>query len=504
MLRAWATRRRAELAAQDPARTQLRTLRGLLRRAAATEFGRAHDFAAITDVAAYQRRTALRDFEQFSAEYWQRAFPWLDNVSWPGRIPAFAKSSGTTGGPSKYIPVSRAMSRSNAGAARDVLAFHFAARPDSRILGRKSVLLGGSTALETLAPGIVAGDLSGLVLARVPAWARGRSLPPPELARLDWAEKISGLASVVLRERIASINGTPSWMLLFFDQLAALRPGERLAQMFPDVELMTHGGVGFGPYRDRVRWWLEGSRAVTREVYTASEGFIAYADRGDGEGLRLVLDRGLFFEFVRPEDLGGANADRRWVADAELGVEYALVLSTNAGLWSYVLGDTVRLVERHPPRVLITGRTAWMLSVAGEHLIAAELDAAMDEAARAVGRRLVEYAAAPVPPAGADPRGGHLYAVELDGAADAGAFGRALDAALVRMNDDYAAHRGGGFGMKDPDVRFVPPGGFVRWMTARGKLGGQNKVPRVMADAAALRGLLGEALIGSGPDGEGR
>ncbi len=183
-----------------------------------------------------------------------------------------------------------------------------------------------------------------------------------------------------------------------------------------------HGGVGFAPYRERFAWWLDGSAALTREVYAASEGFIAIADRGDGEGMRLVLDRGLFFEFVRPADLGSANPDRRWVADAEPGVEYALVLSSNAGLWSYVLGDTVRLLQTHPPRLLVTGRTAWSLSVAGEHLIGAELDAAMAEAARAVGRKVVEYAAAPVAPDATDARGGHLFAVELDGPADAAAL----------------------------------------------------------------------------------
>ncbi len=489
-LRLWAARRRAGLAAQDAVATQRRTLAGLLRRAAGTAFGRAHDFAGIADVAAYQRRVRLRDFEAFWAEFWQPAFPRIGGVTWPGPIPAFAKSSGTTGGPSKYIPVSPAMTRANAGAARDVMAFHFAARPDSRVLGAKNLLLGGATVLDQLAPGIVAADLSGLVGARVPSWARGRVLPPPDIARLAWREKIARLAPVALGERVASISGTPSWMLLFFDQLAALRPGARLVDMFPDLELMVHGGVGFGPYRERVQGWLGGSRALTREVYPASEGFFAFADRGDGEGLRLILDRGIFYEFVCPDDLDGDNPDRRWVADAELGVEYALVLSTNAGLWSYVIGDTVRLVERHPPRLLVTGRTAWMLSVAGEHLIAAELDAAMGVAAQAVGRRLVEYAAAPIPPQGDDPRGGHLFAVELDGPAEAAAFGRALDTALARGNDDYAAHRSEGFGMRDPDVRLLPPGRFVRWMGERGKLGGQHKVPRVVAGVGSLAGLV--------------
>ncbi len=490
-MRLWATRRRAELARQDAVQAERETLARLLRRAQATAFGRAHDFAAIRDVAAYQRRVRLRTYEEFAAEWWSTRFPVLDGTTWPGPIRYLAKSSGTAGAATKHIPVSRAMLRANTRAALDVLTFHLAARPGSRVLAAKNFLLGGSTALEVLRDGVRAGDLSGIAAAAIPRWARGRSFPPERLALLpDWHEKMARIAPLSLQQRIASISGTPSWMLLFFEMLGGLRPGARLAQLYPALELVVHGGIGFAPYRDRFAWWLAGSAALTREVYAASEGFIAIADRGDGEGMRLLLDRGLFFEFVRPTELGCANPDRRWIADAEIGVEYALILSSNAGLWSYVLGDTVRLIDRHPPRLLVTGRTAWSLSVAGEHLIGAELDSAMAEAGRAVGRQVVEYAAAPVSPDAADARGGHLFAVELDGKADRAAFARALDAALARLNEDYAAHRAGGFGLRDPDVRLLAPGSFARWMAARGKLGGQNKVPRVVNGAAQIATLL--------------
>ncbi len=486
-------RRLAELARQDPVAAQRRTLRRLLRRAEATAFGRAHDFAAIGDVADYQRHVPLRTYEAFAAEWWDRGFPVLDGATWPGPIRYLAKSSGTTGAAAKHIPVSPALLRANRRAAMDVLAYHLAAKPGSRVLGAKNFLLGGSTALEVLGGGVRAGDLSAIAATTLPVWVRGRAFPPASLALLpDWREKMARIAPLSLGQRIASISGTPSWLLLFFDMLAALRPGARLAQLYPALELVVHGGVGFAPYREQFAHWLEGSAALTREVYAASEGFCAIADRGDGEGMRLVLDRGLFFEFVRLADLGSANPDRRWIADAEPGVEYALVLSSNAGLWSYVLGDTVRLVQTDPPRVLITGRTAWSLSVAGEHLIGAELDEAITEAARSLGRRVVDYAAAPVPPDMADARGGHLFAVELDGAADPVAFGAALDAALRRLNEDYAAHRAGGFGLRDPDVRLLLPGAFMRWMAARGKLGGQNKVARVTPSVAELAGLFEE------------
>jgi hypothetical protein len=304
---------------------------------------------------------------------------------------------------------------------------------------------------------------------------------------------MEALASQALERKVTSISGTASWMLLFFETAGALRrPNERLRDFFPALELLVHGGVGFAPYRDRFGYWLEGSAALTREVYAASEGFIAVADRGNDEGMRLLVDRGLFFEFVRPAELGSATPDRRWVANADLYEEYALVLSTNSGLWSYSLGDTVRLVSREPPRIFVTGRLSWTLSVAGEHLIGAELDVAVSEAARTVGRQLVEYSAAPVRPDASDARAGHLFVVELDGAADTLAFAQALDAALKQVNEDYAAHRAGDFGLRPPDVRLLAPGSFARWMERRGKLGAQNKVPRVVASPESLVPLLAD------------
>jgi hypothetical protein len=477
---------------QDAADVQRRTLLRLLRRAAPTAFGRAHGFAGIGTVAQYQRAVPLRTYEAFWREWWEPAFPLVGGVTWPGKIRYFVNSSGTTSGTTKRIPLSMAMMRGNSLAGLDMLGWHFQRCPGSRIAAGKNVFLGGTTALEQLAPGIEAGDLSGVVAKAQPMYARGRALPPPEVSCLsDWREKMARLAPLALAADVRSVSGTASWMLLFFEACAALRPpGARLRDLFPNLELLVHGGVGFDPYRPRFAEWMEGSRALTREAYAASEGFVAMADRGDGEGLRLVLDRGLFFEFVRPEELGLAKPDRRWIADAELDVEYALVLTTNAGLWSYVIGDTVRLASRDPPRILVTGRTSWFLSVVGEHLIGAELDRGMAEAAAAVGRRVMEYSAAPIQPDEHDSRGGHLFAVELDGPADPAVFGAVLDTAFKRMNEDYAAHRGDGFGLRDPVIRLLPPGSFERWMERRGKLGAQNKVPRVVASVQALSGLL--------------
>jgi hypothetical protein len=494
LLRIAAARRLAALAHMDPVQAQAATLRGLLRSAARTRFGGDHGFGKIRAVEDYQAAVPLRQYEAFWRDYLQPAFPALRDMTWPGLIPSFAQSSGTTGGPTKRIPVSRGMIRSNAGAAFDTLAFHLAARPQSRLLGGLNLLLGGSTGLERLAPGVTAGDLSGIAASRMPLWARLRAFPPPELALVaDWEKKSAALAAASLKQDIRSISGTPSWLLLFFDQLAAHRPGapRRLVEFYPNLELVIHGGVSFTPYQDSMAAWLEGSHCETREVYAASEGFIAMADRGPGDGLRLVLDRGLFFEFVRPSEIDDPRADRRWLANAELGQEYALVLSTNAGLWSFIVGDTVVLTERNPPRLLITGRTAFTLSAFGEHLIVQELDQGTTEAARALGTTASDYVAAPLFPDAARPRGGHIFIVELARPSQGreAEFSEVLDATLRRLNADYADHRKGGFGMSPPEVILVPQGSFTAWMRSRGKLGGQNKVPRVINDAKLLADL---------------
>ena len=495
VMRAAAARRLAALARSDPVQTQRATLARLLRQAARTRFGREHGFAGIATVGEYQARVKLRDYDAFAAQYWDSAFPRLRNLTWPGLIPFFAQSSGTTGGPTKRIPVSRAMIAANSGAGFDTAAFHLVARPQSRLFGGLNILLGGSSALERLAPGVHAGDLSGIAADQMPVWARPRAFPPRALALIgDWEAKMAAMAPDSLRRDIRSISGTPSWMLLFFEQLAALRPGRtrRLVELYPNLELVVHGGVAFAPYQDSMAAWLEGSRAETREVYAASEGFIAMADRGPGEGLRLVLDRGLFFEFVRPGELAADTPDRRWLATADLGVEYALILSSNAGLWSYIVGDTVMLTQRHPPRLLITGRIAFTLSVFGEHLIAQELDSAVAAAARALGVAVTDYAAGPVLPRHDQPRGGHVFVVETSPPAPGleTAFAATLDHTLAALNADYAAHRLGDFGMAPPLVKLAPPGLFAAWMLRRGKLGGQNKVPRVINDPALLADLL--------------
>jgi GH3 auxin-responsive promoter len=489
----YAQRRLASLARLDPVHAQARELDWLLQIALHTRFATAHRFADIRSVAEYQSAVKLRQYQAFWERWWRPHFPVLRDVTWPGLINYFAESSGTSTGVTKYIPVSHEMIRANRRAALDVLVFHTAARPHTRILGGKTLVLGGSTALRRLAPGVWSGDLSGIAATKVPFWARNRVFPPRDIALIpDWERKIALVAERALAEDIRGISGTPSWLLLFFERLAALRPNapRRLVEFFPNLELLVHGGVGFAPYAESFSRWLEGSHAETREVYPCSEGFVAIADRGPGDGLRLILDNGLFYEFVPAEQLDDPAPVRHWIANAEIGRNYALVVTSNAGLWSYVLGDTVELTGLDPPRLRITGRITYDLSAFGEHLTGAELDAAIAAAAASVGTRVIDYAATALAPTSSEPRGGHLFIVEFDPAnADVDPFARALDSALAHGNADYAVHRQGDFGMLPPRVGALPAGGFAAWMASRGKLGGQHKVPRVIHDPALLADL---------------
>jgi len=501
LLRLYAFRRRRQLAALEPTAAQSTELLTLVSRAGDTRFGRDHAFSSIRSVADFQKNVPLRTYDAFWDAYWEPDFPHLTDCTWPGTVPFFAVSSGTTRGVTKFLPLSNDMNRSNVRAATDLLVHHVTNRPATRILGGRSFMLGGSTALIEHAPGIFSGDLSGIAAKVMPWWARRRYFPPRALETIeDWEIKIDRFARASLDQDIRSISGTPSWLLLYFETLFEITgtTSGRLSDVYPDLEMLVHGGVSFEPYRARFDALLANGHAETREVYPASEGFFAIADRGPGEGLRLIIDNGLFYEFVPTDELGSTQPTRHWIADVETGVNYALVVSSNAGLWSYVVGDTVRFVDLDPPRVLVTGRTAYTLSAFGEHLIGEEIGAAVTDAAGAIDAQVTDYAVGSLFPDSESTRGGHLYVVEFAELVEAPArtdrFAAALDQHLIETNEDYAAHRAEGFGLNPPRVHAVRPGTFAAWMKRRGQLGGQHKVPRVINDQtlfADLRAFAG-------------
>jgi hypothetical protein len=492
LFRIYARRRRQAVSRENAVAVQNAQLMALIGRAKDTRFGRDHDFAKLRSIGDFQRAVPLRRYENFWTDYWKEPFPVLDNVSWPGRIPFFAASSGTTSGTSKYIPVTAGMNRANARAALDLLVHHLHHRPKSRVLGGKSFMLGGSTALVERAPGIASGDLSGIAMKERPRWLRPFTFPPAEIGReTDFEKKVEKIVELAPRSDIRVVAGTPSWLLLLFDRQMRRAGAHSLRALYPKLELVVHGGVNFKPYRARFESLLDGA-AELREAYAASEGFIALQDETPETGLRLIADNGLFFEFVPVEELGRDAPTRHTVADAEPGVNYALVLTSCAGLFAYVIGDTVRFVSRDPPRILVTGRTSYSMSAFGEHLIGEEIENAVVAAADSIGETVSDFSMGALFPAAAGEAGGHLYVVEFAGGLRADALARfsaALDQDLKARNDDYRSHRGDS-SVKPPEILAVPPGTFAGWMKARGRMGGQNKVPRVINDTELFRNLL--------------
>ncbi len=496
LLRAHARRRLRRLKAEDARRVQTGVLLSLLARAASTRFARDHDLAGVRTLDDYRARVPVRSHDDFWDDYWSRTFPRLENCTWPGLVPWFAETSGTTRGTTRFIPFTREMNRSNRRAARDLLVWHVTNRPQSRILAGRVFILGGSTGLQHRGPGVTSGDLSGITSSTMPRWARLRAFPPRRLEAIsDWNVKIDRFARHSFDQPIHAACGVPSWLLIYFDHLLDLAgAGDgRIAAVYPGLELLVHGGVSWAPYRERFAALLQGSHAETREVYAASEGFFAMADRGEDAGLRLQLDNAMFFEFAPLEGQRIRTDACRWIGDVEEGVNYALVVSTAAGLWRYLVGDTVTFTTLDPPRILFTGRTAHMLSAFGEHVIVAELEQAVTGAARAIGATVSDFAVGSVFSSRHGERGGHVHVVEFSAPlVDTrllDSFAGSLDRILQSTNADYAAHRAGGWGMDPPRIEVMPPGGFAAWMAAQGRLGGQNKVPRVIADQTRLDAL---------------
>lgn len=480
----------ARLSALDPLRTQRRTLRRLTSFASTTLFGRDHGFAGIRSVDDFRRRVPVRTYEALWDEYLRDRYPIFEDLAWPGRIPFLALTSGTTQGATKYIPVSREMVRSNRKAAQTVTASHMASTPGSRLFEGRIFFLGGSTALEEPAPGVRQGDLSGVAALEVSPALRPYTFPPLDLAlEPDWDRKLHALAEGSLRERITLVSGVPSWLLTLFRRMLEMSGAPTIASIWPHLEMVVHGGIRFDPYAATFRE-VVGSDAVRfQETYPCSEGFIAFGDPDTGL-LRLLVDHGIFYEFVPAEQYreGETPRDRLWLGEVETGVDYVIVVSTCAGMWAHVIGDTVRFESLAPPLLRFTGRTKYSLSAFGEHLILDEVESALLDAARSAGASLREWHVGPVFQC---PLGFHRYVIEFESSPhDLRAFRDSLDRALGLRNDDYRAHRARRAGIPSPALVAARPGAFAAWMRRRGKLGGQHKVPRMDAGGAATRDLV--------------
>jgi hypothetical protein len=464
----------------SPVESQARTLRDLVRLAQFTKFGRDHDFSSIRTVADYQRRVPLRSYEQMWSEYWQAVFPRLQGITWPEFIPYYALSSGTTSGATKYLPVSRQMVKSNRNSALTTLAYFLHEHPKAPVFRGRAFFLGGSTDLKQNEDGSLYGDLSGISAREVSSILRPYFFPPPDIGLMgDWEQKVKVLARESAHLPITMLTGVPSWLLTLFDYLKKETGKQHIIDIWPTLQLVVHGGAMFDPYR-RVFREVVGSEHVSfQDTYPSSEGYVATEDPRYGL-LRLFVDNGIFFEFVPVDELNKDKPTRHTVANLETGAQYAVVLTTCAGLWSFILGDTVRFERRDPPLLKFTGRTKYFLSAFGEHLISEEIEQAVTRAAEATGAMVVDFHVGPIFPTEPNKPGHHRYLIEFSKPpGDLVQFTTKLDEALHELNKDYVAYRVGSISLGPPEVTPVRCGGFADWMRSKGKLGGQHKVPRM-------------------------
>ncbi len=496
-----ARQRTAFLDTANLAETQLKTLLGLLHKARQTRFGREYDFVSIRTVEDYQARVPVRDYEAFWKEYWQPAYPHLEDVTWPGHVPYYALSSGTTSGATKEIPVSHEMLRSNRKAAFTTLAFYRNVYSDAALFNGRIFFLSGNTNLPPQQDGSRRGDLSAIAAMEVSRFLRPYTFPSLELSGVaGWDEKLTALAEQSAKLPITVFSGVPSWQLQIFNRLKETTGKATIAEIWPELRVVIHGGTKFDPYREVFRKTIGSDQVRFLEVYPCSEGFVATEDpRYDL--LRIVPDHGIFFEFVPLDEFdegrGGLKSSRparHTLANVETGVEYAVLLTTCAGLWSYLVGDTIAFEKRDPPLIRFTGRTKYFLSAFGEHLISEEIEKALAKAAAETAAEVAEHHVGPVFPA--DRPGHHRYLVEFaKSPVDLARFTRSVDEELCRLNEDYQAHRAGDLTMLAPETVAVKPGGLLAWLRARPNFSPQHKVPRMDNSGkltSAIHGWLAE------------
>ena len=478
-------RRQISRALADPAATQARLLMAMVRRAAATQWGRAHHYKAIRTVADFQKAVPITDYTG-QAPWWHRAYHGERDVTWPGHIPYFALTSGTTLGRNKAMPVSRQAIRANVRSGISLLEVIHRQVPDADLSAGRILYFGGSTDLRTNGR-CLEGDASGINARHVPWLGQRYRLPDFDIAAMaDWEQKVAAICQRHLQAPVRVVVGMPSWTLILFRHLidaGRQRFGSHIhtvADIWPDLKAFVHFGMAFGPYRKQFQALL-GRSVPCIDTYSSSEGGMnAIQDDLTCPAMRMELDGGTFFEFVPIEEYGKPDAPRLTLEQVEPGRAYAVILSTVSGIWAYDLGDVVRFESTSPPRILFAHRTALQLNVFGEHVIQEQLERAIDHACDLADVAVTDYTVAPLMPTTEDPRGGHGWLIEFSGPAPPlERFAASLDQKLCECSEDYAIHRSGDFGMAPPRVIALESGTFYEWMRSTGRLGGQNKVPRI-------------------------
>jgi hypothetical protein len=491
--------RRIEQSRRDPVRFQLECFRSLVKNGRETSFGREHRFDAVKGIADFQRRVPVRDYDAFQP-YIDRLRGGEDRVTWNQRVRWFAKSSGTSSDKSKFIPVTPDNLRAcHMGGFTRMIGSFLHRHPGSRILSGKALTLGGSVQVDGTGDGrAFSGDLSAILLENSPRVAEWVRTPPREVALVaNFQEKIEKICRLCSRLDVTNFSGVPSWNLVLINKLLEYNNARYLTDIWPNIELFMHGGINFEPYRAQYRELIPAPRMKYVENYNASEGYFAFQDEDDDPSMLLTLDNGVFYEFIPVERLdealqeGACELDT--VESVVTGKPYALVISTNGGLWRYLVGDCVEFTSTYPHKIKIVGRTRLYINAFGEELMIGNAENALAVACRECDASVREYTVAPLYMT-LDHKGAHQWLVEFsEPPADIELFIDRLDRALCSVNSDYEAKRANNSTMSRPVVHPVPPGTFLRWLEMRKRVGGQNKVPRLSNDRHVVEELL--ALI---------
>jgi len=470
----------------DPVGAQHQVFQNLIKKGRKTVFGSDHGFDKISSQEAFRAQVPIRDYEALRP-YMERVKNNERDILWPGRPKYFAKTSGTTSGV-KYIPLTHDSLPNHFGTARNALFNHFAKTGRGDWLNGKMIFLSGSPILE-LTGSIPTGRLSGIVNHEIPSWLRKNQMPSlPTNCIDDWEEKLDAIVEETLQEDMSLISGIPPWVQMYYERLLERSGKKNIKELFPDFSMFVYGGVNFEPYRAGLDH-LVGQQIDSLETYPASEGFIAFQDDPDDRGLLLNVHSGIFFEFVPAEEAFNENPTRIGLADVEMGVNYALIISSTAGLWGYSIGDTVEFVSLAPYRIIVTGRVKHFISAFGEHVIGKEVDEAMLAAANQLNVNIVEFTVAPqvAPEGGGLPY--HEWLVEFEGTPeDLALFAQKVDEQMTQQNIYYADLIKGNI-LQPLKVVPLQKDAFRNYMKSQGKLGGQNKVPRLANDRKIAEAL---------------
>ncbi len=490
-LRHW----RIEQWIHNPVDAQREVLQDLVTHGQYTEFGRKHGFKELFSIREFKQQVPIQEYDAIKP-YIDRLFNGDENLLWNTPVNWFAKSSGTTSDKSKFIPITQeSLEDCHFQAAKDVLTMYYNYNNESDLLTGKGLVIGGSHQISKVNEDIQFGDLSAVLLQNTPMWANWIRTPELSIALMDeWDHKIEKLAQSTITEDVTSISGVPTWTMILLKRILEITGRSTIREIWPNLELYIHGGVSFVPYREQFEKII-GEGCHYLEMYNASEGFFAAQDSPDEDGMLLFLNHGIFYEFMPVEEYGKADPRTIGLKDVEPGKNYALVISTNGGLWRYMPGDTIQFTSTWPFRIKVSGRLKQYINAFGEEVIADNSDKAIAIASQKTGTTVNDYTAAPVY-LGDNQKGAHEWLIEFEESpAGTEQFAYELDCALKSLNSDYEAKRYKDIALTLPRVHALPKGVFHEWLRSRNKLGGQHKIPRLSNERVYLEEIKQLAKI---------